>query len=84
MGVVTNYLGVKFTREYDNDNKLNLNLSQSAFAEQLISDQNLQQANSVDTQYKPGRPIDSIPRSTLDPNSNSIVTPMRYILGSLL
>ena len=82
MGPISHFLGLKFHWIHHDDGNIDVKLSQTAFAEQLIFSSKLQDALPVDSPYRSGLPIDSIP-SPSTPNK-SLITKYRSLVGSLL
>ena len=71
MGTVTHYLPVKFPWEQGKDGHVSVHLSKQEVSGQLITEQKLTHANSVDTPYKKVSTVEIIPLSTLDPTQKS-------------
>ena len=85
MGEVSHFLGIKFTWTREEDNHITAHLTQEAFADHLIDNTGLSEASRVDTPYRSGHPVDSIPLpSNPPPNQNSLTHQMQTIVGSLL
>ena len=85
MGEVTHFLGIKFKWVEQPNGHLTVHLSQQAFAEQLITNNNLNDANPTKTPYRSGHPVDSVPHSKLSTNERQrLSTELKSITGSLL
>ena len=82
MGPVTHFLGIKFNCLHDNDNNLNIYMSQIAFVDSLTATANLTNANAVATPYCNGYPVYKI-ESLPTPDSPSAILQMQQLLGSL-
>ena len=82
MGTVTHFLGIKFDCIRNHDNNLNIYMSQTAFIDSLVHHSNLSSTNSVNTPYRSGYPVDTIPEPT-SPSSPQQILQMRQLLGSL-
>ena len=85
MGEVSHFLGLKFDWIRHDDGELDAFISQTAFAEQLIANTNLSDANPAKTPYRSGHPVDSVAHCKLTPQERQkLSNELRSITGSLL
>ena len=85
MGEVNHFLGLKFEWQRHNDGHIDAFLSQTAFAEQLIENTKLSDANPSRTPYRSGHPVDSVAESHLTPAERlKLSSELRSMTGSLL
>jgi hypothetical protein len=85
LGQVTQFLGVEFTWEKQN-NELTVTLSQQAFIETLVESWNLQNSSvkCINSPYRSGTPIDTIPTVEMTEIETSILRhKYQSITGSL-
>ena len=85
MGEVTHFLSIKFTWSKTPDKHTSVHLSQTAFAEQLVSTNHLNDSNTPTTAYRSGHPVDSVPYQMLsNQERRRLSTKLKSIIGSLL
>ena len=85
MGDISHFLGIKYKWTKHDNGHLTAHLSQHAFAEQLVTNNNLSDANIAHTPYRTGHPVDSVPHTKLsDGERRRLTTELRSIVGSLL
>ena len=61
MGDVTHFLGIKFSWTREEKKHITAHLNQEAFADHLIDSTSMINATTVETPYRSGHPVDSIP-----------------------
>ena len=85
MGEVSHFIGIKFSWQRKPDDHITVHMTQGAFADNLIEEAGLTDANPVNTPYRSGHPVDNIPSEQYP----SLVQPkikhtMQLLVGSLL
>ena len=85
MGEVSHFIGIKFSWQRKPDNHISVHMTQEAFADNLIDEAGLADANPVTTPYRSGHPVDNIPSVPHPLLVNpTIKHTMQSLVGSLL
>jgi hypothetical protein len=85
MGNISHFLGLKFDWTTHKDGNIDVHISQTAFAEQLIEANNLSEANPTQTPYRSGHPVDSVAQNNLSPPERQQLSfELRSMVGLLL
>ena len=85
-GTIGHFLGINFKCTWSKDGKAQVHLSQPAFIENLLHEENLDgpAVTPANTLYKSSLPVDKIPALTLAPLDQAPLTKkMQHLIGSL-
>lgn len=85
-GDIDYFLGIKFNTKTNGPIDVNMHMTQIAFIDDLVQDQNLQSeaVTTPKTPYRSGYPVDNIPKEDNPPHLQSKYTAMyQHLIGSL-